>query len=274
MANRGVSVVVPTFNRGHYIEECLDSLLGQTLRAEEIIVVDDGSQDDTAERLKRYRQEIRYMRKENGGKPSALNLAMNHVRGRYVWIFDDDDVALPDAIERRIAVMDRRPELGFVYSGHYLGQDDEGGKIKREKLYRLPEVPEAEIFLSLMKGCYFTLPSMLVRTSAYRNAGPFDETLVSSEDYDMMLRLAHRFQGTALAAPTFIVRQHAGQRGPPNQRYSERERQTVFRHFDQIVGRKIRMTVPLGDYLSPRRADVGPPQIEREALLSRMVVMA
>ena len=82
-----VSVLIPTYNRADYIEECLDSILNQTVPPLEIIVIDDGSEDDTAQRLESYKDRIIYLHKENGGKPSALNLALTQVRGDYIWLF-------------------------------------------------------------------------------------------------------------------------------------------------------------------------------------------
>jgi hypothetical protein len=77
-----ISVIVPTFNRASYIEQCLDSLLAQTVPALEILVVDDGSQDDTAQRVARYGSRVTYIHKPNGGKPSAVNLGLQRARGR------------------------------------------------------------------------------------------------------------------------------------------------------------------------------------------------
>lgn len=126
-----VSVLVPTFNRENYLAECLDSLLAQSVPPLEIIVIDDGSEDGTAAVVARYGERIRYVRKENGGKPSAVNLGLSLARGDLIWIFDDDDVALPDAIETRLACLQQHPEAGFVFSPHYYGSDGPNGRIKR-----------------------------------------------------------------------------------------------------------------------------------------------
>lgn len=268
-----VSVIVPTFNRADYIAECLDSLLTQSMPAHEIIVVDDGSEDGTPELLEAYGTRIRYVRKENGGKPSAVNLGLSLAQGDLIWIFDDDDVALADAIETRVEVLTLHPEADFVYSPHFYGSDGPGGRIARGRPHVLPQVAHEQLLSVLMEGCFFHLATALVRASAYRTLGGFDTRLLSSEDYDIQLRLARHFRGVVSMAPCFIFRQHAGVRGAKSIRYAGADRGKVFRSFDQLVGRKLRAELPLGDYLVPRQSDRLSTQQQRDALMARAVVM-
>ena len=269
-----VSVLVPTFNRVNYIAECLDSLLAQTMPALEIIVIDDGSEDGTAELLKRYGQRIRYVRKENGGKPTAVNLGLTLAQGDLIWIFDDDDVALPHAISSRVAALVASPDAGFVYSSHYYGSNGTDGKIVRGRLHQLPAHRPDSFFFELMKGCFFHLATALVRSDAYRAIGGFDTELLSSEDYDIQLRLAKAYPAAYCIEPSFIFRQHTGLRGSKTIRYGGAHRVTVFRKFDARVGRKLRASLPLGDYLVPRLTEVSTALERRKALLARMTVMA
>ena len=95
-----VSVIVPTFNRARYLPECLESLLAQTFPPTQIVVVNDGSTDDTASAVKPYLDRIEYIEKENGGKSSALNLVLPNIRNDYVWIFDDDGDPCPAPVPR------------------------------------------------------------------------------------------------------------------------------------------------------------------------------
>lgn len=268
-----VSVLIPTYNRADYIEECLDSILNQTVPPLEIIVIDDGSEDDTAQRLESYKDRIIYLHKENGGKPSALNLALTQVRGDYIWLFDDDDVALPDAIEKRQQYLDSHPDIDFVFTSHYWGKDGASRKIERGELYVLPQALKHSVLPELLKGCCFTLQSVMARKGAYQTAGPFDEALVSSEDYDMLIRMAYLLQGAAIDEPSFIFRQHEGLRGSKQHRYVGADRQKTFRHYDQAVGRKLRSYLPVDAYRCPQDECV---PLLRPVFdyLSRMVVMA
>ncbi len=215
-----VSVVVPTFNRAQYIGEFLDSLLAQTLPAHEIIVVDDGSDDGTPQVLAGYRERVQYVRKENGGKPSAVNLGLSMAQGDLIWIFDDDDAALPDAIEQRQQVLAQPPEAAFVYSPHFYGSNGPDGRIVRGPLHPLPDVSQAQLLSALMEGCFFHLNTALVRTEAYRTLGGFDASMLRSQDYDIQLRPALHFKGVVSSAPTFIFRQHAGERGTKVSRHA------------------------------------------------------
>jgi glycosyltransferase involved in cell wall biosynthesis len=268
-----VSVLIPTYNRANYIEECLDSILNQTVPPFEIIVIDDGSEDDTAERLKQYKDRIIYLHKENGGKPSALNWALKHARGDYIWLFDDDDVALPDAIEKRQLYLDQHPDIDFVFTSHYWGKDGIDGKIERGGLYILPQALKSFILPELLKGCCFTLQSVMAKSKVYHEIGPFDEQLVTSEDYDMMIRMAYQYTGVGIDTPSFIFRQHEGIRGPKQLRYAGKDRKNTFRRYDQILGRKLHSYLPIYAYGYPQ--DNYPP-ILRPVIdhLSRMVVMA
>lgn len=269
-----VSVLVPTFNRANYICECLDSLLAQTMPALEVIVIDDGSEDGTAELLKRYGQRIRYIRKDNGGKPTAVNLGLSLAQGELIWIFDDDDVALPNAIADRVKVLQARPDAGFVFSPHFYGTSGADGKIQRARLHPIPTHNPDNFLFELMKGCFFHLATALVRADAYRTVGAFDPQLLSSEDYDMQLRLARAYPAAYCPEPSFIFRQHSGLRGAKAIRYDGQKRVKVFRKFDQRVGQKLRATLPLGDYLVPRHAGALTSATERQALLARVTVMA
>lgn len=270
-----VTVLIPTFNRAGYIRECLASVLCQTVPPHQVIVIDDGSQDGTAAILNEFEKSVTILRQPNGGKASAVNFGLKHASGEYVWIFDDDDVALPDSIEKRLTVLDTRPELGFVISGHYQGKDGSDGRIVRGRLYEVPCHPEQEIFLRLMNGYYFTLPSILVKTSCYQEIGGLDETLLRSQDYDIMIRLAQRYPCAVLSEPTYIIRQHTGERGPASIRHSGSSRENIWLEYDRQIGRKIRANVELAKYLpSKASSDVKGVFDRRSALLWRMSVMA
>lgn len=268
-----VSVIVPTFNRAHYLGECLDSLLAQTVPLLEILVIDDGSEDATAEVVARYGGRIQYIYKENGGKPSAVNLGFTHARGDLIWLFDDDDVALPDATANRLAALAATPGASFVYSGHYLGADGADGRIVMGRPNLPPAHPAERFFLEIMKGCFFHLATALVRREYYETLKGLDPTLFSGEDYDFQIRLARVARPAFCAKPTFIFRQHAGVRGAKQVRYAAVKRRAVFKKFSQAVGRKLHAGVDLGEYLVPVQKGALSIPAQREALTNRIQVM-
>ncbi|MGC2390343.1 MAG: glycosyltransferase [Candidatus Acidiferrum sp.] len=112
-----VTVLIDTYNYGQYIEEAVQSVLAQEFPREEreILVVDDGSTDDTAERLKKYGDAIRYLRKANGGQASAFNLGFAEARGEIIATLDADDLWLPEKLRRVCETFEKNPEAGMVY---------------------------------------------------------------------------------------------------------------------------------------------------------------
>ena len=117
-----VSVVIDTFNYGHYVEEAVESVLAQDFPREmfEILVVDDGSTDDTTERLKKYSDAIRYLPKANGGQASAFNFGFAAARGEIIALLDADDLWLPDKLRRVCDTFEKNPEAGMVYHRTHL----------------------------------------------------------------------------------------------------------------------------------------------------------
>src|SRR5215469_2249314 len=112
-----VTVLIDAYNYGRFIEEAIDSVLAQEFPMDqvEILVVDDGSTDDTAERVKKYGSKIKYLHKPNGGQASALNLAFARTRGEIVSLLDGDDFFLPGKVARVAEVFERDPSLGMFY---------------------------------------------------------------------------------------------------------------------------------------------------------------
>jgi len=112
-----VTVLIDTYNYGRYVEEAVESVLAQEFPREqrEILVVDDGSTDDTEERLKKYGDSIRYLRKPNGGQASAFNFGFATARGEIVAMLDADDVWLPDKLRRVCEIFEKNPDAGMVY---------------------------------------------------------------------------------------------------------------------------------------------------------------
>jgi glycosyltransferase involved in cell wall biosynthesis len=112
-----VTVLIDAYNYGHFIEEAIESVLSQDFPSDqvEIVVVDDGSTDDTSERVKKYGSRIRYFHKSNGGQASAFNLGFTEARGEIIAFLDADDYWLPGKLQRIVGEFQRNPDLGMVY---------------------------------------------------------------------------------------------------------------------------------------------------------------
>jgi len=240
-----VSIIVPTFNRAHMLSQSVATLVDQTHPPFEVIVVDDGSVDQTAAVVATLPGPIRYIRQENAGKATAVNRGLSEARGELIWLFDDDDWAEPDAIERRLRVLLAHPQLGFVGGGHCLGRADEAGNKLIESRRRMPAHPPECRRQRLFEDCYFSLCSVLAHRRCFDEIAGLDVSLKSSEDYDALIRMAARFEFDVIDEVMFTVRQHGGVRGAGEHAYEAAKRREVFRRSDRLVGLKMRRDLPL-----------------------------
>lgn len=273
-----VAVIIPTYNRTQFLVQALESVLNQSRPPDEIIVVDDGSTDATADVLAGYRDRIRYLHKPNGGLPSALNFGLAATNADYIGILDDDDLAMPDALARHLEFLRSHPDIDFSYSGCYRFCSDtppEPPYASRLPLYNCADVAPADLFLRALETYPFHTQSLLVPLKCYSAIGGFDEARRRSEDYDMILRLSHKFRGAKLGAPTFLLREHSGDRGSGQERHGTQERDKVFLREGKKLFADLRDRLPLADYI--QREDETKPLSDpqtRRALLQRACVMA
>lgn len=248
-----VAVVMPTFNRAHLISESIDSLLNQSRPPDEFIVVDDGSTDGTAEVIRGYGRRIKYLKKANGGKPAAFNLALPHIESTYTLVFDDDDIALPNALEAHLDLLAANPKCDFTYSPHYTFSGDFSEDIlKNSKIKEFPYVADGEYFFWTMESAFLAnmMQGMLIPTRCFRDVGGFDEEILRGHDWDIMLRIARRFRAARLDQPTFALRAHDGERGPATQRHAETDRFRIWRQYELLTFKKLRDSVDLSDFLN------------------------
>ena len=280
-----VAVVMATYNRAHFIGAALDSLLGQTRVPDEIHVIDDGSTDDTAATVAAYGDRVNLAQQPNQGRPAAFNRVIPEIRTDYIWLFDDDDLALPDALARHLDFLGRNPQYDFSYSPHYFFEHTlttDGAQAN--PVMEWPADPPESFLLWLMESHFVPaqLQGMLIPTRCFRQVGSFDETLLRSQDHDFLLRLARHGRAGRIDAPTWAFRQHRGQRGAGGAAHDEASRYHVWRQYQQTIYRRVRATLDLAEYLPPsQRADVGgpaeaspPPGERRLALLRRGAIMS
>jgi glycosyltransferase involved in cell wall biosynthesis len=182
-----VSVVIPCYNQGRFLGEAIDSVLAQTHRSFEIIVVDDGSTDDTVEVAGRYNG-VRCFSQANQGQGAARNLGLTHVTGEYVVFLDADDRLLPDAFEIGLRHLEAHPDCAFT-AGRCLVLGPDG--VRRERSYG--PVVVRDHYLMLLRNNYIWMPgTVLFRTAIVREVGGFKTTVSGAEDYDLYLRIAQR----------------------------------------------------------------------------------
>jgi glycosyltransferase involved in cell wall biosynthesis len=183
-----VSVVIPCFNQAHYLSEAIESVLRQSYRHFEIIVVDDGSPDNASEVAGRY-PEVRCIRRQNGGISAARNTGLSASKGEFILFLDSDDRLLPEALEIGVRNLKDHPNCAFVW-GQCRHIDSDGKLISSRSKPRI----EKDFYLTLLTTNYIRTPGVVMyRRDVFKHVGEFNTSLRGPEDYDMHLRITRSF---------------------------------------------------------------------------------
>jgi glycosyltransferase involved in cell wall biosynthesis len=221
-----VSVVIPSFNYGHLVGEAVDSVLVQTYPNVEVIVVDDGSTDDTRQRLAKYGERIRYHYQPNAGLSAARNTGIGLAEGEYIALLDSDDAFHPEKLAVQMAVLTKHPTLGLVGTDEFSDEPVEWTSVQ------LADIDAATEMISLEQAvikAQFAPSSILARRECFELAGLFDTELKSVEDRDMWIRIAARLPLATIHWPLTWYRHTTG---------SMSRNAAKMEHFEQVVLRK------------------------------------
>lgn len=183
-----VSVIIPCYKQAHYLGEAIESVLAQSYSHHEIIVVDDGSPDNTAEVAAKY-PGVRYVRQKNQGLSGARNTGIRESKGKYLVFLDADDRLVPDALQLGVNCLHVHPKCAFV-SGHhrYINGD---GSLRNEYP---PEPIDSDHYLALLQRNYIGMhATVMYQRYVFGSVGEFNTTLKSAEDYDLYLRIARQY---------------------------------------------------------------------------------
>ena len=201
--NPTVSVIIPTYNRAHLIGRAIQSVLNQTYQDFEVIVVDDGSIDNTEKIVKSFNDpRIRYIRHEkNKGAAAARNTGIRAARGKYIAFQDSDDEWLSEKLEKQMKIFENAPaNLGVVYTGFW--------RIEHDKKKYIPfswvVQKEGNIHKELLKGSFIDLPTVLIRKECFKKAVMFDEKLPRLQDWELVIRLSKYYNFKCVDEPLLI----------------------------------------------------------------------
>jgi glycosyltransferase involved in cell wall biosynthesis len=242
-----LSVIIPTFNRSDFLRKTICTIKNCGVQSLEIIVVDDGSTDDTLKLLKSIK-EIRYCHQENKGVGAARNVGFDLSRGRYVAFLDSDDQWLPGAPKKVLDLLDRYPNVSVVFADALVGNPQEG-------LRSWIEIAGQDIFLQLPHGepepgfwileriPFFRrlaernavfIGSVIMRREAFERGGPFSLTATGSEDWELWMRLASQMTFGYWAEPMSVYLRH------PNNMSRDKEKMTYgfYRTLETILSDK------------------------------------
>jgi glycosyltransferase involved in cell wall biosynthesis len=201
-----VSVVIPVFNCANFIGDAVESVLCQTLKPIEIIVVNDGSTDNTNDILKKYSGKIICIQQENRGPASARNNGIRNAKGEFIAFLDSDDIWVPNKLERQMEVFLRNPDLAMVYSRCVDFDSEDGTSLANSPT----SVYSGEIFEKLLTESFIPLPSVVVRSWILTAVGMFDESLITAEDNNLYLKIAKTWHIFGLDEVLVRRRRHAG----------------------------------------------------------------
>lgn len=212
MSSPLVSAVIPTFNRSRDVRIAVGTAVAQTYPAGslEILVVDDGGSDDTEVALtQEFGERVKYLKKPNGGVSEARNYGMQRAQGKYIALLDDDDEWLPTKIERQVALLEARPEIGMVITD-VVRMD--ARREAFEHFRRRDFIPvDGWVLPYVLRNPALAPASAMFRREVFEATGGFDRRMRTAEDLDFHLRVAARFQEAVIAEPlTRAMRGHEG----------------------------------------------------------------
>ena len=191
-----VSVIIPAYNKADYTISTINSVLNQTYSPIEIIVVDDGSTDNTNEKLKKFKNDIHYYYQENKGASSARNLGTKKSQGEYIAYLDCDDIYYPEKIEKSISQLEKNNDYQYLYTN--VDQINEKNEIVGEFPDILRQAKSGSIFEDLFLQNFICNSTLIIRKSCIEKIGYFDEKIFVPADWDFLLRLSQNFLGVYL----------------------------------------------------------------------------
>ena len=205
-----VSIIVPTYNRAHMVTETIDSILAQTFKDFELIVVDNESADNTEEVIKSYPdQRIRYFKHQNNGVVAVnRNYGIGKAQGQYIAFCDDDDLWLPEKLERQVELLDSNKELGLVYSDCYV--IDSSGDLRKGTYFVSRKPVRGNAFGELFQHNLIPLSTAIVRREVLDRVEGFNPGYKICQDYDLWLRIAERYPIDFVEQPLAKFRVHSG----------------------------------------------------------------
>jgi glycosyltransferase involved in cell wall biosynthesis len=191
-----VEVIIPAYNAARYLPIAIESVVAQTFEDWRILLVDDGSTDDTTQVIAPYRQELGekllYLRKANGGLPAARNTAIRHATAEFLALLDADDIWLPNRLEESLKVFEGRPQVGLSY-GYISRVDPDGALIDTFAARQC----NGEGWIAphiYTRAVYLPCPTITFRKRCVGEIGMFDETMRATEDRDLWLRIALKYE--------------------------------------------------------------------------------
>jgi glycosyltransferase involved in cell wall biosynthesis len=234
-----VSIVIPAYNNAKFLPEAIESVLDQTYKDYEIIVVDDGSTDNTKEVLAPYFDKIKYIQQQNQGAGNARNTGIRHSQGEYIAFLDADDVWLPEKLHIQINYLNNNPRIAMVYSLSYSMSED-GKQIKKKGKWGRT-LPSENLFDVLFLHNIIPTSTVVVRNEVFNTIGLFDESLINSQDRDLWLRIARELNVAGISKLLSKYRHTSG---------SLRKNKGAIEFIRRVIEKHYKLSIDLGRPIS------------------------
>lgn len=201
MNMKKISVIIPTHNREPFLKECIESVFDQTYNDFELIVVDDGSTDETEKLLESYSQRLLFIKQKQKGPSSARNLGIKKSKGDWITFLDSDDLWLPKKLEFQMNYFEEHKDAKISYTEEIWYRN--GVRVNPHKKH---EKHSGWIYQKMLPLCLVSPSSVMIHRSVLNKIGNFDETLLACEDYDLWLRIANLYPIYLIETPLIIKR--------------------------------------------------------------------
>lgn len=198
-----ISVIIPTYNRKHTLQRAIDSVLSQTFKPYEIIIVDDGSKDGTKEWLLQNYPSVQYIHQPNNGVSSARNKGIQISQGSWIALLDSDDEWMPEKLEYQSRFIEVNKDSSFCHTNEiWIRNGVRVNQMKKHKKYG------GDIFKHCLDICRISPSSSIINKDVFEEVGAFDESLTVCEDYDLWLRVTAKFNILFLDEP--LIKKYGG----------------------------------------------------------------
>jgi len=195
-----LSVIIPTYNRETFLKIALESVLNQTVKDFELLIVDDGSTDNTSDLIKSYHDKrIKYLYQPNNGVASARNLGLKFSKGEFIAFLDSDDRWDPKKLEITLNYIHRFPNIYIFHTEEIWYR--RGTLLNQKKRHKKPS---GHVYSNALPLCCIGMSTAVVKREVFEKIGRFDETLPACEDYDFLLRATHEFEVKLIEEPLTI----------------------------------------------------------------------
>jgi len=198
-----ISLIIPSYNRSSSLNRALQSVLSQSHLPNEIIVVDDGSNDNTAEMLREEFPQVTYLYQSNKGVSSARNLGIQHSTGDWIAFLDSDDTWLSHKLEKQVSALQQSPELKICHTEEIWIRN--GVRVNAMNKHKKSG---GWIFKQCLPLCAMSPSSIMIHRDIFDHLGLFDENLVACEDYDLWLRISNQYPVLFLEQP--LINKYGG----------------------------------------------------------------